>query len=100
MMGLHLSKTDFGLDWFSGSGAGGQYRNKHRNCCRITLKACAHSRLPGTAGKPVCRIRASLGQDHRALRRARGPYAHTLPSRCRGDPGHSESRNEVIDRVS
>ncbi len=33
---LHLTKKDFQIDWFSGSGAGGQYRNKHQNCCRIT----------------------------------------------------------------
>lgn len=24
------------VDWYSGSGAGGQHRNKHQNCCRIT----------------------------------------------------------------
>jgi protein subunit release factor A len=33
---IHLSKKDFALEWFSGSGAGGQHRNKHQNCCRIT----------------------------------------------------------------
>jgi protein subunit release factor A len=33
---LHLTRKDFRLDWFSGTGAGGQYRNKHMNCCRIT----------------------------------------------------------------
>ena len=36
MKELHLSKKDFKVDWFSGTGAGGQYRNKHQNCCRIT----------------------------------------------------------------
>lgn len=33
---IHLSKKDFKLEWFSGQGAGGQHRNKHMNCCRIT----------------------------------------------------------------
>ena len=36
MIDLHLTKKDFKLEWFSGSGAGGQHRNKHQNCCRIT----------------------------------------------------------------
>lgn len=36
MVNLHLTKKDFRLEWFSGTGAGGQYRNKHQNCCRIT----------------------------------------------------------------
>lgn len=31
-----LTRKDFRLDWFSGSGAGGQHRNKHQNCVRIT----------------------------------------------------------------
>jgi protein subunit release factor A len=32
---LHLTKKDFRIEWFSGTGAGGQHRNKHQNCCRI-----------------------------------------------------------------
>ena len=32
---LHLTKKDFRLEWYSGTGAGGQHRNKHQNCCRI-----------------------------------------------------------------
>jgi len=33
---IHCTKKDFKVDWYSGSGAGGQHRNKHQNCCRIT----------------------------------------------------------------
>ncbi len=36
MQEIHLTKKDFRLEWFSGQGAGGQHRNKHQNCCRIT----------------------------------------------------------------
>jgi peptide chain release factor 1 len=30
-----LTKKDFEVQWFSGTGAGGQHRNKHQNCCRL-----------------------------------------------------------------
>ena len=33
---LHLRKKDFRVEWVSGTGGGGQYRNRHMNTCRIT----------------------------------------------------------------
>lgn len=30
------TRKDFVLDWFSGTGKGGQHRNKHQNCLRLT----------------------------------------------------------------
>lgn len=32
---MKRATSDFKVEWFSGSGAGGQYRNKHQNSCRL-----------------------------------------------------------------
>jgi len=32
---ISLNEKDFKFDYFSGTGAGGQHRNKHKNCVRI-----------------------------------------------------------------
>ena len=33
-----VTRSDLEVDWFSGTSCGGQYRNKHQNCCRIRHK--------------------------------------------------------------
>ena len=33
---LEVPDSDLKIDWYSGSGAGGQFRNKHKNSCRLT----------------------------------------------------------------
>jgi peptide chain release factor 1 len=46
-----INQNDLKIEWYSGTGAGGQYRNKHQNSCRIT-------HLPsGTVAKSECRSR-------------------------------------------
>ena len=32
---LSITKKDFDIHYFSGTGAGGQHRNKHQNCVRM-----------------------------------------------------------------
>ncbi len=31
-----IPESDLRVEWYSGTGAGGQHRNKHQNSCRIT----------------------------------------------------------------
>lgn len=31
-----IPNSDLRIEWYSGTGAGGQHRNKHQNSCRIT----------------------------------------------------------------
>ena len=32
----YIPESDLRIEWYSGTGAGGQHRNKHQNSCRIT----------------------------------------------------------------
>jgi peptide chain release factor 1 len=46
-----VDRRDLKIEWYSGTGAGGQYRNKHQNSCRIT-------HVPsGIVAKSECRSR-------------------------------------------
>lgn len=33
---VEVADSDFSIQWFSGTGKGGQHRNKHQNSCRVT----------------------------------------------------------------
>jgi peptide chain release factor 1 len=46
-----FSPRDFDVQWYSGTGAGGQHRNKHQNSCRIT------HRETGIVATAQCRSR-------------------------------------------
>lgn len=48
-----IQESDLQIEWYSGTGAGGQYRNKHQNSCRVT-------HVPtGITAKSECRSRAN-----------------------------------------
>ena len=50
---VSIPNYDLKIEWYSGTGAGGQYRNKHQNSCRII-------HLPtGTVAKSECRSRTN-----------------------------------------
>jgi protein subunit release factor A len=100
MKELHLTKKDFTLEWYSGEGKGGQHRNKHENCCRITHVETGIQAI-GTASKSrvanqktafnhlAARLLAHYG-DGPAARRKDAVRVRTY---------HAE-RNEVLDHAS
>lgn len=48
-----VRESDLEIEWYSGTGAGGQHRNKHQNSCRIT-------HIPtGITAKAECRSRTN-----------------------------------------
>jgi peptide chain release factor 1 len=58
---LEFNDRDFRIEWYSGTGAGGQHRNKHQNSCRIT-----HS--SGAVATAQCRSREnSLEEAKQAI---------------------------------
>lgn len=77
-----LNERDLKIEWYSGTGAGGQHRNKHQNSCRIT-------HIPtGTVATAQCRSRQNS-------------YTEAIESiRERVDLQHESSYNQsvAIDR--
>ena len=49
---MKITEDQFRFEWFSGTGKGGQHRNKHQNCCR-----CIHEPTGITANGTNSRSR-------------------------------------------
>lgn len=97
---LHLTKKDFNLEWYSGSGAGGQHRNKHQNCCRITHIESGMAEN-GTASRS--RVTNQRDAFTRLAKRVIAWYAADKPERRTGGEvirNYHAVRNEVHDKAS
>jgi peptide chain release factor 1 len=99
MKELHLRKKHFKLEWYSGEGAGGQHRNKHENCCRITHIETG-LQAKGTASKS--RVANQRHAFNHLVARIIAHYATPASRREDGEKVrtyHAE-RNEVLDHAS
>ena len=96
---LHLRRNDFRLEWFSGTGGGGQHRNKHQNCCRIihietgiSAQSTRHKQRPANQRDAFNLLVARLIS-----------YYETPPERRTTDEvirNYHAVRNEVRDKAS
>lgn len=90
-----IHKSDLKIEWYSGTGAGGQYRNKHQNSCRIT-------HLPtGIIAKAECRSRQNslneaLNEIQKRIDLVVARQYNDNISRCRKDQVGSGMRGDKI----
>lgn len=79
---IEYNTRDFKIEWYSGTGAGGQHRNKHQNSCRLT-------HVPtGTVATAQCRSRENSFEEAKA----------TLVTRLNNDQARATSYSQAIDR--
>jgi protein subunit release factor A len=93
------TKKDFRIDWFSGTGAGGQHRNKHQNCVRIThiesglTTTGQNSKSREQNFKDAFTRLALMLKDHYypKVQRERAPHTEVIRT-------YNEATNRVVDR--
>ena len=97
---MNYKETDFEFQWYSGTGKGGQHRNKHQNCCRCIHRPTGVTAVGTSARSREANKRQALGTcaarvealRHEDLERYRAPNERVRTY-------HAE-RNEVIDHAS
>ena len=99
MKEVHYTRKDFKVEWFSGTGKGGQHRNKHQNCCRIThlptgLKAQGTESRERVTNQRVAFERLA----RRILSSLEAPEVRMTSSTVIRN--YHEPRNEVRDKAS
>ena len=95
------TKKDFKVEWFSGTGAGGQHRNRHCNCCRIThiptgitITGQQHRERQANLKSAFTRLAKKLITLHQ-IEQDRSKYISDERIRT-----YHEPRNEVLDHAS
>ena len=95
-----VTLDQFRFEWFSGTGKGGQHRNKHQNCCR-----CIHEPTGITANGTNSRSREDNRAAAYATCRSR-VMAHFHVDKERNQAGterirtYHEPDNRVVDHAS
>lgn len=97
---MKITEEQFRYEWYSGTGKGGQHRNKHQNCCR-----CIHEPTGITANGTSSRSR----EDNKRMAYVNclsRVQAHFHKDKERGLAGNERIRtyhepdNRVLDHAS
>ena len=93
---MKISEDQFRYEWFSGTGKGGQHRNKHQNCCR-----CIHEPTGITANGTNSRSRED--NKHAAYTTCRSrveAYFHRDTERFQAGTERIRTYHEADNRVT
>jgi peptide chain release factor 1 len=94
-MKVKITEDQFRYEWFSGTGKGGQHRNKHQNCCR-----CIHEPTGITANGTGSRSREDNQRNARAVCGARVErHFHKDTERFRATDERVRTYHGVDNRV-
>lgn len=95
-----MDEKDFDIQWYSGTGKGGQHRNKHQNCCRVVHRATGVSAVGTSSRSREDNKRSALEVCRRRVEETRH---EDMP---RYQAGHERVRtyhepdNRVVDHAS
>ena len=97
---MKINDSDFRFEWYSGTGKGGQHRNKHMNCCR-----CIHTPTGITANGTGSRSREDNKRNSLAVCKARiVAHFHKDIERFKASDErirtYHEPDNRVVDHAS
>jgi peptide chain release factor 1 len=94
-----MNKKDIEINWFSGTGAGGQHRNKCQNCCRITHKETGITAVGQESRSRTSNYRLAISRltakimESKAVQKERRTTSEVVRN-------YHEPRNEVLDKAS
>lgn len=80
-----ITKKDFKITYFSGSGKGGQHRNKRRNCVRL---------------KHIESGAITTGQSHRERKANMKEALHAMVRNFKFKKWHNQKVREVLDGIT
>lgn len=95
-----MDEKDFVVQWYSGTGKGGQHRNKHQNCCRVVHRLTGISAV-GTGSKSrETNKKTALETCKRRVESTKKEDTPRYQAGFQRVRTYHEPRNEVIDHRS
>lgn len=91
---------DFDVQWFSGTGKGGQHRNKHQNCCRVTHKATGITANGTSSRSRGANLKAALAVCQARVKRSLESDPERYSAGFERVRTYHEPDNRVIDHAS